>query len=484
LPSVEAFCARYWRFVHGDRIFIFSSSPRAVGTAIRFAISLSDGKEVLRGHGTVLRARAGTDDPGRPPGMDVRFEIDDQPSREVVARLEQVRKSQRLPKPAPGPADQAAAAKPSPARPHAAPPPLPPLTPPATVAVPASATAPQSDPAAPPEVPAASSPATGAATPADAAPAEAMQALPDDALEEIRDEDTNQFPLLPPGQSIRSTEKWRSVPTQRAIEAVAPAAVPANPFAQVGDDAIEMFVDWAIDQSSGADATVPTDAETAWASAPPAPPAPPAPSAPAAATRAMGLARLAGVLALGVGLGVLGMLLLRGRPGASTGDTTTAPGAPQRPQAHVEAPPPVPSRDEATPSRAEQAPSRAEATPSRAEQAPVRAEQAPVRAEQPPSRAEAPPSSAPPPPGGPTGRAAPVAARAEQGAGTLSITSRPPGARVRVDGKSVGRSPVDLPLAAGEHAVLVEKAHYEGLKRTVRIVPGATATVDAELTHQ
>jgi eukaryotic-like serine/threonine-protein kinase len=62
------------------------------------------------------------------------------------------------------------------------------------------------------------------------------------------------------------------------------------------------------------------------------------------------------------------------------------------------------------------------------------------------------------------------------------VDSRPPGARVTVDGRDVGVTPVTIPVAAGEHTVRFEMAGYQPVATTARVEPGARARVAVSLT--
>ncbi|MDQ3367315.1 MAG: PEGA domain-containing protein [Myxococcota bacterium] len=68
-------------------------------------------------------------------------------------------------------------------------------------------------------------------------------------------------------------------------------------------------------------------------------------------------------------------------------------------------------------------------------------------------------------------------------AGHLKLTSSPLGARVLVDGKPVGVTPLDYDLAAGTHQIKVERDGREEL-RDVTIRSGETTVVDVALPRQ
>jgi hypothetical protein len=80
--------------------------------------------------------------------------------------------------------------------------------------------------------------------------------------------------------------------------------------------------------------------------------------------------------------------------------------------------------------------------------------------------------------------AAPAATRgvAPSFSGSLSVDSRPIGAKVFVDGKFVGSTPFVMPeIAAGEHAVRIEHDGYQRWSSSVRVVSGERARVTASL---
>jgi hypothetical protein len=81
--------------------------------------------------------------------------------------------------------------------------------------------------------------------------------------------------------------------------------------------------------------------------------------------------------------------------------------------------------------------------------------------------------------------AAPAAASAPPAAasGSLLVDSRPPGARVTVDGRDVGLTPVTVgTLAPGDHTVRIELAGYQPIATTARVEPGVRARVAVSLT--
>jgi serine/threonine-protein kinase len=59
------------------------------------------------------------------------------------------------------------------------------------------------------------------------------------------------------------------------------------------------------------------------------------------------------------------------------------------------------------------------------------------------------------------------------GTGSLEVDSRPRGARVTVDGRPVGQTPVRVPeLSPGDHKVLIELAGHRPVSSTVKVVAG------------
>ena len=84
--------------------------------------------------------------------------------------------------------------------------------------------------------------------------------------------------------------------------------------------------------------------------------------------------------------------------------------------------------------------------------------------------------AAPPPP------ARPRPASQESFVGSLTIESRPDGAKVFVDGRLAGATPLVLPqIGAGEHVVRLEHDGYRNWSSSVRIVAGEKNRVTASL---
>jgi len=82
-------------------------------------------------------------------------------------------------------------------------------------------------------------------------------------------------------------------------------------------------------------------------------------------------------------------------------------------------------------------------------------------------------SSAAPPPAAP-----PVSGNS----GQLAITSQPPGARVTIDGKAAGETPLTLDtVRPGRHVIILTGASGASAKRTVRVEAGQTLAIDLPL---
>ena len=68
------------------------------------------------------------------------------------------------------------------------------------------------------------------------------------------------------------------------------------------------------------------------------------------------------------------------------------------------------------------------------------------------------------------------------GSGTLSITCNVPRARVLVDGREIGITPIDRkPLDPGKHRIVVEKGGYERYRTTVSVSEGRSVTLQVLL---
>jgi hypothetical protein len=66
--------------------------------------------------------------------------------------------------------------------------------------------------------------------------------------------------------------------------------------------------------------------------------------------------------------------------------------------------------------------------------------------------------------------------------GQLAITSQPPGARVTIDGKAAGETPLTLDtVRSGRHVITLTGASGATAKRTVRVEAGQTVAIDLPL---
>ncbi|HVG69391.1 MAG TPA: PEGA domain-containing protein [Vicinamibacterales bacterium] len=67
------------------------------------------------------------------------------------------------------------------------------------------------------------------------------------------------------------------------------------------------------------------------------------------------------------------------------------------------------------------------------------------------------------------------------GAASLQVVSRPPGAEVIVDGKSVGRTPLSMEMSPGAHEVRLSLPGFKGWATTVDVKAGSTTRVSGSL---
>jgi len=262
-PDLDAFITRYSRHIAGDHIFIFSKNPQPVGTRVRFVLQLAGGEPLIHGRGTVTRMQPDTGDSHRPPGMELQFVPLDERSQTLVEFMRATRSGMaeevspivravvpatpslatlppalaKLP-----PATRMEAIPPLPPPPAATPPPPP--TPPPT---------PTKQSVRPPsmslevgwKVTAATtvSPPNGfdptLATEVAAAP---EPPAPDAATVAAAE------PAVVAGPAPAFAESWRDPSTD---DAPPNGDLPANPFSEVSDGAIEYFVEWSIEQSIG-----------------------------------------------------------------------------------------------------------------------------------------------------------------------------------------------------------------------------------------
>jgi hypothetical protein len=66
------------------------------------------------------------------------------------------------------------------------------------------------------------------------------------------------------------------------------------------------------------------------------------------------------------------------------------------------------------------------------------------------------------------------------GQSNLSVTSVPSGAEIELDGAFVGSTPSSVPVAVGDHKIVVKKAGFSAWERTIRVT-GGTISVNADL---
>jgi len=68
--------------------------------------------------------------------------------------------------------------------------------------------------------------------------------------------------------------------------------------------------------------------------------------------------------------------------------------------------------------------------------------------------------------------------------GTLKLTSTPPGAKVTVDGKPLGKTPFDQSLSTGDHKLVLELAGWLSETRSVSVKKDQTVKVEVALTPE
>jgi len=70
------------------------------------------------------------------------------------------------------------------------------------------------------------------------------------------------------------------------------------------------------------------------------------------------------------------------------------------------------------------------------------------------------------------------------GAGTLTVTTRPSGARISLDGAYIGLTPLSRSVAVGTHTIRLAKTGYRDYTETISIASGLTTPVDAVLVRE
>src|SRR5579859_5716743 len=201
--DLDAFVERYSHFIDGDRIFIFTKTAKKVGERLRFSLCLINGDPVLNGEGTVTRVQK-EGDASRPPGMELRFKALDDSSQTLVDFLLATR------------ADLSHGDDVEPA--GVSPPNVPSMKLDLKTFLAEAAKAPPAPVPVPPVTP---------------KPLGEAKPLP--AVAE------------PPMRLRRPTPIFTDLPMVSPV----PGTVPANPFSQVSDNAIEYFVEWSLEANVG-----------------------------------------------------------------------------------------------------------------------------------------------------------------------------------------------------------------------------------------
>ncbi len=506
-PDLETFVSKYSRFVKDDRIFIFTKSSQPPGTRVRFTLELADGQPLIFGEGTVTRIRPDTGDVSKPPGMELRFQPLDDPSRELVARMLRAREltggqfrdestdaqtrvrdgsgstgitrdfdeavptlqplektgaqpalSDDTPPPRQNESGAVTLAQGQPGERAPSPPPLPlepphPATHAATNPIEVSGDKhsggfstptplPAPIPAAPDEF-GVSPPPTKLARPAPVDGAGAAAAL----------HDATDSPFAAAGPAPAFAERFHAALPGAPPPSGAPPSgtVPANPFSEISDGAIEYFVEWSLEQST---APKPKVAEASFANVPMA--------TPKAEKRRTMRAPLVGGIAIGIFLGLPlgGAIVWFGRPAPRPIIVERMP-EPTLPQ-----PRPVAIADMAT--------ALAQASPDLATAPTTVAKIDKPAPTEKPAKIETPPATEKPA----------KAAKAE-----LVVVTHPAGAGVSVDGEAQGKTPLTMQLPGGTHEVVIVRDRYATVTQSVELPakidvtlrrPTATLHVDSD----
>jgi PEGA domain-containing protein len=292
-PDLDTFVSKYSRFVKDDRIFIFTKSSQPPGRRVRFTLELADGTPLIHGEGTVTRIRADSGDSAKPPGMELKFVPLDEHSRDLVARMLRAREGTGQFREETSDVQTAVRDSASPSR-REFDEPVPTLAPlektgaqPAmsersesgAVTVTIASNPPREE--TPPPLPAPTSNPSGSfssptplpapipAAAQDFSPPSGAMTRPEKAFGGPAGPITlDQFPAVGPAPAF--AEAFRAqLPNGPASTTPPTGTVPANPFSEVSDGAIEYFVEWSMEQST---APRPKVAEASFANVPMATP--------------------------------------------------------------------------------------------------------------------------------------------------------------------------------------------------------------------
>lgn len=281
--SREDFIELFRRFWRDHTLFIATTTPKATGARLGFSITLDGGEPMIRGIGEVVASHATADNPFGRPGMQIRFDETDGPSRQLLDEL--ARHGHTSSDGASRPSENLAAKS----KPRAAPPPPIPKIPP-----------PQRSERPPPQqravpVPGASSPikppAMGSSSPPPA-PGDGESAGEADEVDEVDgpateiDEEVAERAVAAaevvraaapgaagPGAEASAADDGKPDPVAGGRDAPAtqtnagdeglatdgertpgaPTVLPANPFGDVLDDSLEGFVECTIYEETAAD---------------------------------------------------------------------------------------------------------------------------------------------------------------------------------------------------------------------------------------
>jgi uncharacterized protein (TIGR02266 family) len=252
--DLESFIARYSRHLDGDRIFIFTKSPQPVGTRVRFTLQLANGEQLIHGKGTVTRVQE-AGNPRFPSGMELVFVALDDRSQTLVDFMLASREAEAPPivravketkAPPPLPPSPAPRVKPLTLPP-------PPDEPSKPDAKPESVIIAQSDTLTPipPEPPKESEPAKEIEPPKEPPGEAEPKVVVAGETESAPEPQVPETQAMPVEAAPAMAEKWSEPLPPGPPAATADGNVPANPFSEISDNAIEYFVEWSLEQSTG-----------------------------------------------------------------------------------------------------------------------------------------------------------------------------------------------------------------------------------------
>jgi hypothetical protein len=85
--DIDRFVQDYWRYFGADVLFLPTEGVQPPGRRVRFHFALADDRDVVCGEGVVLRMRRDSGNPQRPPGMELRYQVLDEESQQLVDHM-------------------------------------------------------------------------------------------------------------------------------------------------------------------------------------------------------------------------------------------------------------------------------------------------------------------------------------------------------------------------------------------------------------